>query len=608
MVKPRMKQKSKRQSCSLKYRIRKNVANHNKKLKKQAKKNAAAGKVKQNRKDPGIPNSAPFKEEVLREAQIKKEQEEVDRQRRRLEQRRQAQNKKTLSLQDIQENALKAQKAFNDKETMMEKLSKSHSLQSLLSSETSRKAYYKEFRKVVESADVVIEVLDARDPLGCRCRDVENAILDASPTKKIILLLNKIDLVPKQNVEEWLKFLRNDYPTVAFKSSTQTQKDRLTQMKVPVKHITSEILANTAQCVGADNLLKLLSNYCRHDDIQSSIVVGVVGYPNVGKSSVINSLKRAKACGVGSTPGFTKSVKEVVITKNIKILDSPGIVMATGTDEAAVVLRNCVKVETLDDPVTPVEAIIRRCDRNQLMMKYNIGSFETTTEFLQLMAKRFGKLRKGGHPNIKAAAKGVLKDWNSGKITYYTRPPVMKNTHVGAKIVSTMSEEFDWDSLEQANQSALEAVKESCPSASHLVVLSEAVEAGQLMETNEKNNVKVEMPAEDDDEEMMDMDDEAKLGKIEVDLTVKKSKKEAGKGAKSVKFNSANPFASVVTKGSNIQANKQMKDALKMKKKQRKRADKIGDKLGDSLMSAMSSMGSSQKQTEDYDFDVDMQL
>merc|ERR1739838_953176 len=73
MVQPRGKVKSKRMSCSMKYRIRKNVKNHEKKKKKQAKKDSAAGKVVQHHRDAGCPNSAPFKEAVLRESVIYKE-------------------------------------------------------------------------------------------------------------------------------------------------------------------------------------------------------------------------------------------------------------------------------------------------------------------------------------------------------------------------------------------------------------------------------------------------------------------------------------------------------------------------------------------------------
>lgn len=67
-------------------------------------------------------------------------------------------------------------------------------------------------------------------------------------------------------------------------------------------------LTSSSKAVGADKLLELIKNYSRNEGIKTAVTVGVIGYPNVGKSSVINSLKRSKACGVSSTPGFTKGL------------------------------------------------------------------------------------------------------------------------------------------------------------------------------------------------------------------------------------------------------------------------------------------------------------
>ena len=90
-------------------------------------------------------------------------------------------------------------------------------------SDASRRAYYKEFVKVVEISDVIIQVIDARDPLACRSPEVERFVRRTNPEKRVVLLLNKIDLVPKENVEAWLKYFREELPTVAFKCSTQSK-------------------------------------------------------------------------------------------------------------------------------------------------------------------------------------------------------------------------------------------------------------------------------------------------------------------------------------------------------------------------------------------------
>lgn len=82
--------------------------------------------------------------------------------------------------------------------------------------------------QVVEAADVILEVLDARDPLGTRVPQMESSVIGHAG-KKLVLVLNKADLVPRENLQQWLNFLRQEHPTIVFKSSTQLQSTRLSQ-------------------------------------------------------------------------------------------------------------------------------------------------------------------------------------------------------------------------------------------------------------------------------------------------------------------------------------------------------------------------------------------
>jgi nuclear GTP-binding protein len=153
-----------------------------------------------------------------------------------------------------------------------------------------KKQYIRTLHKVVDQSDIVIMVLDARDPEGCRSRMVEDEVRRREADgKRLIFVLNKIgeptsfllaidlilltaDLVPKENAQGWLKYLRHTAPTLPFRSSTQLQRQNLSSRTSPA-------------------LLNLLKSF---KPPNRSISVGVVGYPNVGKSSLINSLKRAR--------------------------------------------------------------------------------------------------------------------------------------------------------------------------------------------------------------------------------------------------------------------------------------------------------------------------
>ena len=82
--------------------------------------------------------------------------------------------------------------------------------------------------------------------------------------------------------------------------------------------------------VGTENLMNILKNYARTgSEAKATLTVGVVGFPNVGKSSIINSLKRSKAAATGNQPGVTKHMQEIQLDKNIVLLDSPGVILST---------------------------------------------------------------------------------------------------------------------------------------------------------------------------------------------------------------------------------------------------------------------------------------
>lgn len=287
-----------------------------------------------------------------------------------------------------------------------------------------RRHYVRMLHKVIDQSDIVILVLDARDPEGCRSRLVEEEVRRReSEGKKLVFVLNKIDLVSKENAQQWLRYLRHSTPTLPFRSASSNQRSNLSSTTAP-------------------GLMRLLKAF---KPSSQSITVGVVGFPNVGKSSLINSLKRSKACAVAAQPGHTKDLQSVQLERGIKIVDSPGVVFdeddsSDSSQRGSILLRNVVKVEDIEDPIAVVEEILARTEHETLQKLYNLPQFSSTLEFLTMLALNSGRLLKGGTPDILAAARHVLMDWNHQKIPYFSVPPTihpssMPSATIGAETV-----------------------------------------------------------------------------------------------------------------------------------------------------------------------------
>ncbi|KAF5375894.1 hypothetical protein D9615_008206 [Tricholomella constricta] len=279
--------------------------------------------------------------------------------------------------------------------------------------EQMRKYYLKTLHKVIDQSDIIILVLDARDPEGCRSRLVEEEVRRREREgKKLVFVLNKIDLIPRSNAQAWLKHLRHSTPTLPFLSSSSSQHQR------------TNISSTTAP-----SLMKLLKAY---KPKAGSVTVGVVGYPNVGKSSLINSLKRSKVCAVAAQAGHTKELQHVQLERGMRIVDSPGVVFdddffddKKGVTKSSVLLRNVVKVEDVEDPIAVVEEILVRTSLATMQKIYNLPEWNSTLDFLTMLALSSGRLLKGGTPDLNSAARQVLQDWNHQKIPYFSEPPAI---------------------------------------------------------------------------------------------------------------------------------------------------------------------------------------
>ncbi|XP_058773764.1 nuclear/nucleolar GTPase 2-like [Vicia villosa] len=260
------------------------------------------------------------------------------------------------------------------------------------------KRIWGELYKVIDSSDVVVQVLDARDPQGTRCYHLEKHLKENCKHKHLVLLLNKCDLIPAWATKGWLRTLSKEYPTLAFHASIN-------------------------KSFGKGSLLSVLRQFARLKRDKQAISVGFVGYPNVGKSSVINTLRTKNVCKVAPIPGETKVWQYITLTKRIFLIDCPGVVYHNKDTETDVVLKGVVRVTNLKDAADHIGEVLKRVKKEHLTRAYKIKEWVDENDFLLQLCKSSGKLLKGGEPDLMTAAKMILHDWQRGKIPFFVPPP-----------------------------------------------------------------------------------------------------------------------------------------------------------------------------------------
>ncbi|EGX54161.1 hypothetical protein AOL_s00004g194 [Orbilia oligospora ATCC 24927] len=258
------------------------------------------------------------------------------------------------------------------------------------------KRIWNELYKVIDSSDVILHVLDARNPLGTRCRSVEQYMSKECPHKHLVFVLNKCDLVPTGVAAAWVRHLSKDYPTLAFHASINNS-------------------------FGKGALIAILQQFGSLHSDRKQISVGLIGYPNSGKSSIINTLRKKKVCTVAPIPGETKVWQYVTLTKKIFLIDCPGIVPPSNSDTTTdILLRGVVRAEKVENPAQYISALLEKCKQHHVERTYDIKGWKDPNQFLELLARKGGRLLKGGEPDYDGVAIMVINDFLRGKLPWFT--------------------------------------------------------------------------------------------------------------------------------------------------------------------------------------------
>ncbi len=233
--------------------------------------------------------------------------------------------------------------------------------------------------------------------MGTRSPPIEKFLKKDKPHKHLVFVLNKVDLIPTWVTQRWIQILSKEYPTLAFHAS-----------------ITHPY--------GKGSLISLLRQFGKLHDDKKQISVGFIGYPNTGKSSIINTLKSQKVCKVAPIAGETKIWQYITLMKRIYLIDCPGVVYPYEESDTDKVLKGVVRVELVETPEDYIPTVLSRVKTQYMSKTYKISDWTDHEDFLTKLAKRTGKLLKGGEPDLNAVARMVLNDWQRGKLPFFMVP------------------------------------------------------------------------------------------------------------------------------------------------------------------------------------------
>jgi ribosome biogenesis GTPase A len=254
----------------------------------------------------------------------------------------------------------------------------------------------------IKKADLILEVLDARNPNGTRSKAIEDDVR-RSVEKQIILVLNKIDLIPGEAERAWTAMLNAHLPTIP---------------------ISSRYPGNINDAI--DRIKIVLKKNPRWDEPGSKCEVLVVGYPNSGKSSLIKALTEGrKIVGISPKAGYTKTVQRIKLTDKIYLMDTPGVIpFEKYEDEIHQALDTAsITPQMINDKESVAEELIKRVGVENLCKIYNVEiSDDPDFDIIEAIAKARGLLKRGGGANEAMVYELLVKDWQRNRISYYFMP------------------------------------------------------------------------------------------------------------------------------------------------------------------------------------------
>ncbi|MCJ1382878.1 hypothetical protein MMC17_005991 [Xylographa soralifera] len=339
---------------------------------------------------------------------------------------------------------------------------------------------WRQLWRVIERSDLVVQIVDARNPLLFRSEDLEKYVKEVDSKKNNLLLVNKADMMTLPQREAWANYFEHAKINYTFFSASLAKElndsrefeDELEEGesrlgeeesnnvdalaivadKIDVKENEGheeqwaseeelDIEDNRTRILTVDELEALFLEKAPTIDFADGETarktqIGLVGYPNVGKSSTINALIGAKKVSVSSTPGKTKHFQTIHLSPDVILCDCPGLVFPNfATTKAELVCSGILPIDQLREFTGPAGLVARRIPQAFFEALYGVkvhkrpleegGTGVPTAEEILIayaVARGFAKTGQG-QPDESRAARYILKDYVNGKLLFCHPPP-----------------------------------------------------------------------------------------------------------------------------------------------------------------------------------------
>ncbi|XP_021715656.1 GTPase LSG1-2-like [Chenopodium quinoa] len=357
---------------------------------------------------------------------------------------------------------------------------------------------WRQLWRVVERSDLIVMVVDARNPLFYRCPDLEAYVQEVDEHKRTMLLINKADLLPYSIRLKWAKYFHDHGILFVFWSAKAASAALEGKMLSVPKHMQEDTLQESedvdTKIYGRDELLDRLqfeaeeimrlrksgpeaaSSSHFHSSVgnagvhlaSNGVTVGFVGYPNVGKSSTINALVGAKRAGVTNTPGKTKHFQTLIISDKLTLCDCPGLVFPSFTSSRyEMIACGVLPIDRMTAHRDAVQVVADKVPRHVIEEVYKITlpkpkPYEPQSrpplaaELLRAYCASRGYTSSSGLPDETRASRQMLKDYIDGKLMHYELPPGVSDENREKHIAAAAAAASSLSDIEESESSDAE--------------------------------------------------------------------------------------------------------------------------------------------------------